>query len=181
MRCPRRSERSPADAGAVTVEAALALGTLVLVAAAAVAAVAAVAAAVRCTDAARELVRQAARGDADRGRVAAAILAPAGARTDLRFDGDTVVATVTARPAGPLPIRISGSATAVVEPGLSAGGAPAPAGGTGAAAAPIDDEATGVPGDPSAEPDDEATDGPPAHDPAPDAPVPTGAASGGDP
>lgn len=173
MRCPRRSERSPADAGAVTVEAALALGTLVLVAAAAVAAVAAVAAAVRCTDAARELVRQAARGDADRGRVAAATLAPAGARTDLRFDGDIVVATVTARPAGPLPIRISGSATAVVEPGLGAGGAPAPAGGSDAAAAPLDEPPPG-PDDPSAVPDDEVTGGPPA-------PAPTGAAPGGGP
>ena len=53
--------------------------------------------------------------------------------TELRFDGDAVVATVTARPAWPLPIRITGSSTAVTEPGLATGGAPAPAGGTGAA------------------------------------------------
>lgn len=103
-------------------EAALALGTLVLVTAAAVAAVTAVAAGVRCTDAARELARQAARGDADRGRSAAAVLAPTGAEPELRIDGDTVVATVRARPVALLPIPVSGSATAVVEPGLSADG-----------------------------------------------------------
>ncbi|MFP5069034.1 TadE family type IV pilus minor pilin [Pseudonocardia nantongensis] len=186
MRCPRRSERARADDGAVTVEAALALGTLVLVAAAAVAAVAAVAGSVRCTDAARELVRQAARGDADRGRVAAATLAPTGADTELRFDGDTVVATVTARPAWPLPIRITGSATAVTEPGLTAGGAPAPAGGTdraggsdaradeppgaGGAEARPDDE---LPGDPSVPPADDLPGGPAASGAAVD-----GAASG---
>lgn len=142
MRCPPRSDLRTGDDGAVTVEAALALGTLVVVTAGAVAAVAAVATAVRCTDAARELVRQAARGDTDRGRSAAAALAPSGSGIELRFDGDTAVAVVTARPAGPLPIRISGSAAAVTEPGLApdgtAGGdpgtgptdpAPAPGGG----------------------------------------------------
>lgn len=131
MPCRRRSERPAGssaehstgrDDGAVTVEAALALGTLVAVTAAAVAAVATVATAIRCTDAARELVRQAARGDTDRGRVAAAALAPTGAEIALRFDGDAAVATVAARPVGPLPIRISGSASAVTEPGLAPDG-----------------------------------------------------------
>ncbi|MEQ3550991.1 TadE family type IV pilus minor pilin [Pseudonocardia nematodicida] len=124
MPCRRRSDPGPGpgtgDAGAVTVEAAMALGTLVLVTAAAIAAVAAVAAGVRCTDAARELARQAARGDADTGRAAAAALAPTGAETELRLDGDTVVATVRVRPVGLLPVAIGGSAVAVAEPGLAA-------------------------------------------------------------
>ncbi|MBP2364404.1 TadE family type IV pilus minor pilin [Pseudonocardia parietis] len=119
MHCRRQSDLA-GDGGAVTVEAALALGSLVLVTSAAVAAVAAVAAGVRCTDAARELALQAARGDADRGRVAATALAPAGAESDLRIDGDSVVATVRARPVELLPISVTGSAVAVVEPGLSA-------------------------------------------------------------
>ncbi|MFP5020899.1 TadE family type IV pilus minor pilin [Pseudonocardia phyllosphaerae] len=137
MRSVRRSDRPydpHGDAGAVTVEAAMALGTLVLTTALAVAAVAAVSAGVRCSDAARELVRHAARGDADRGRTAAAALAPSGATTELRFDGELVVATVTAHPAGPLPVGIGGSATAVAEPGLTAAGTAAPSGGAAAAA-----------------------------------------------
>lgn len=111
------------DDGAVTVEAALALGTLVAVTAAAVGAVAAVAAGVRCTDAARELAREAARGDTGRGRAVAAQLAPAGAEPDLRLDGDLVVVTVRVRPVGLLPVTISGTATAAVEPGVTAGAA----------------------------------------------------------
>lgn len=104
----------------------MALGTLVAVTAAAVAAVAAVGAGVRCTDAARELARQAARGDADRGRVAAAALAPGDAQTELRIDGDMVVVTVRTRPVGLLPISVGGSATAVAEPGLAPGAAAGP-------------------------------------------------------
>lgn len=113
---------SPADDdGAVTVEAALALGTLVAVTAAAVGAVAAVAAGVRCTDAARELARQAARGDTERGRAVAAQLAPAGAEPELRLDGDLVVVTVRVRPVGLLRVTINGTATAAVEPGVTTG------------------------------------------------------------
>ncbi|MEU9817694.1 TadE family type IV pilus minor pilin [Pseudonocardia alni] len=149
MRCPRRSDThrtgrggrrtvgrgaavgatnglasSPADDdGAVTVEAALALGTLVAVTAAAVGAVAAVAAGVRCTDGARELARQAARGDTEQGRAVAAQLAPAGAEPELRLDGDLVVVTVRVRPVGLLPVTISGTATAAVEPGVTTGAA----------------------------------------------------------
>ncbi|OLL75277.1 hypothetical protein Ae168Ps1_3678c [Pseudonocardia sp. Ae168_Ps1] len=141
MRCRRRSDahagrRTAADRpalctgddGAVTVEAAMALGTLVAVTAAAVAAVAAVAAGVRCTDAARELVRQAARGDADRGRAAAAALAPGDAQTELRIEGDTVIATVRTRPVGLLPLSVTGSAAAVAEPGLTGTGSAASSG-----------------------------------------------------
>ena len=94
--------------GAVTVEAALALCSLVLVLALAIGAVAAVAASVRCLDAARELARLAARGEAERGRAIAAELAPSGARLELTYRGDTVVTEVSVPPLGslPLPLRI---------------------------------------------------------------------------
>ena len=59
MRGSRASSRD--DRGAVTVEAALALCSLTVVVALAVAAITAAATSVRCTDAARELVRLAGR------------------------------------------------------------------------------------------------------------------------
>ncbi|GAA1391067.1 hypothetical protein GCM10009613_32870 [Pseudonocardia kongjuensis] len=112
-------------------EAALALGALVLVTAAAVAAVAAVGAGVRCADAARELVRQAARGDVERGRAAVAALAPSGAESELRIEGDTVAASVRARPVRLLPVTVGASAVAVLEPGAGASGAGGPGGAAG--------------------------------------------------
>jgi hypothetical protein len=108
--------RVPADRGAVTVEAALALCSLALVTALSVGAVAAVAASVRCTDAARELARLAARGEADRGRAVAARLAPGGARVELAIRGDEVVAEVTAAPLQLPGLRVAGRAVAVLEP-----------------------------------------------------------------
>jgi len=57
-----------ADRGAVTVEAALALSTLVVFLALALGALAAVTESIRCVDAARELARLAARGEPERGR-----------------------------------------------------------------------------------------------------------------
>lgn len=114
------------DRGAVTVEAALALGSLAVVTALAVAAVAAVGAAVRCTDAARELVRLAARGEPDRGRLVAARLAPAGAHIVLSVRGDEATAEVTAIPVPALPVHVTGRAVAVLEPDPAARPAPAP-------------------------------------------------------
>lgn len=105
------------DRGAVTVEAALALCSLAVFLAVAIGAIAAVAASVRCIDAARELVRLAARGEPDRGREIAGRLAPAGARIELVHRGDEVVAEVTAPAVPPLPLRVGGRAVAVVEPG----------------------------------------------------------------
>ena len=117
----------------MTVEAAVAVGTLVLVAAAAIGAVATVMASVRCVDAARELARLAARGDTERGRAAASGIAPGGARMEVRTDGDTVTVVVAATPVGLLPLEVSGTAAAVLEPGaLPDPGAPPatdPAGG----------------------------------------------------
>jgi hypothetical protein len=115
-----------ADRGAVTVEAALALCSLALVTALSVGSVAAVAASVRCTDAARELVRLAARGEPERGRAVAARLAPAGARLELVIRGDEAVAEVTAAPLR-MPVHVVGRAVAVLEPEvLLTGRGPAP-------------------------------------------------------
>lgn len=108
--------RAPADRGAVTVEAALALCSLVVFLAVAVGAVAAVAASLRCIDAAREFARLAARGEADRGQAVARELAPNGAMLQLVRSGDTVTSEVTAELLPPLPIRVGGRAVAAVEP-----------------------------------------------------------------
>ena len=108
------------ERGAVTVEAAIALGALTLVVLAALGAVATVSAAVRCGDAARELVRLASRGEAAQGRAAATALAPGGARLVLTIEGEEIRAVVSA-PASPLfPLTISGEATAFLEPGADA-------------------------------------------------------------
>ncbi|MGD9525952.1 TadE family type IV pilus minor pilin [Pseudonocardia sp.] len=104
----------------VTVEAAIALGGLVLVTVLAVAAVALAAASVRCTDAARELVRLAVRGEPDRGREIAARLAPAGAQIELQISGDEAVGRVAAAPSTLLPVRVAASAVGVLEPGALA-------------------------------------------------------------
>ncbi|WP_252435799.1 TadE family type IV pilus minor pilin [Pseudonocardia humida] len=108
----------------MTVEAALALCSLAVFLAVAVGAVAAVTASVRCTDAARELARLAARGEPDRGRAVAAAVAPGGAELSLTagdgaVDGATVVAEVSARLFAPLPLRVTGRAVAAVEPGVA--------------------------------------------------------------
>jgi hypothetical protein len=108
--------QAPADRGAVTVEAALALCSLTLVTALSVGSVAAVAASVRCTDAARELARLAARGEPDRGRAVAARLAPTGARIELVVRGDEAVAEVTAAPLQLPGLHVAGRAVAVLEP-----------------------------------------------------------------
>ncbi|OBF45669.1 pilus biosynthesis protein TadE [Mycobacterium sp. 852002-50816_SCH5313054-b] len=52
---------------------------------------------VRCVDAAREAARLAARGDERSALDAARRVAPAGARVQVRRDGDFLVATVVAR------------------------------------------------------------------------------------
>jgi hypothetical protein len=113
------------DRGAVTVEAALALGSLVLVLVVALGAVGAVMAAVRCSDAARELARLAARGEPERGERVAAALAPDGARITLTREDDTVIAEVRAALLPPLPMQVRGRAVAATEPDVDH---PAPTG-----------------------------------------------------
>lgn len=115
---PRATGIGDADRGAVTVEAALALVSLMLFLVVAVGSVAAVTASIRCIDAARELARLAARGEPERGRTVAADLAPSGARLDMVREDDTVVAEVSTELLHPLPVRISGRAVAALEPGV---------------------------------------------------------------
>jgi hypothetical protein len=112
-----RSRSPDADRGAVTVEAAIAVGTLVTFLALALGALMAMTAQVRCVDAARELARLAARGEPERGRAVAARLAPDGARLELVHTGDTITSEVSAQLVAPLPLRIGGRAVAAVETG----------------------------------------------------------------
>jgi len=116
-RAPSRAGPAHGDRGAVTVEAALALCSLSVFLAVAVGAIAAAGGSIRCVDAARELARLAARGEADRGRAVASQLAPSGARLALRAEGDLVVAEVSADVLHPLPVRIGSRAVAALEPG----------------------------------------------------------------
>ena len=111
------ARRSPVsdDAGAVTVEAALALCALTVFLVLALGALVAVAQTMRCADAARELARLAARGEPDRGRAVAARLAPSGARMELVSDGDTVTALVSVQLVSPLPLTLNGRAVAALE------------------------------------------------------------------
>lgn len=118
-RAPGRAGQADGDRGAVTVEAALALCSLAVFLVVAVGAIAAAGGSIRCVDAARELARLAARGEADRGRTVAAQLAPSGARLALRAEGDLVVAEVTADVLHPLPVQIGSRAVAALEPGAT--------------------------------------------------------------
>lgn len=108
------------DRGAVTVETAIALLSLVAVLGALCFGMAAVTAQLRCVDAAREAARLAARGDAERVGSAVGRTAPPGARWELRWDAVGVTAIVHAEPAGGLVpgVHIRGEAFAVAEPGV---------------------------------------------------------------
>jgi hypothetical protein len=97
----------------------LALCSLAVFLAVAVGAIAAAGGSIRCVDAARELARLAARGEAERGRAVAAQLAPSGARLALRAEGDLVVAEVSADVLHPLPVHIGSRAVAALEPGAT--------------------------------------------------------------
>ena len=101
------------DSGISTVEAALAIASLVTVAMLCLAGATALSMQVRCIDAAREVARLAARGHA----TATGGLAPPGAAVELHTSGGYVVARVTDR-APILPgVVISGEAVAALEPG----------------------------------------------------------------
>jgi len=108
------------DRGAVTVEAALALCSLAVFLTVAVGAIGAAGGSIRCVDAARELARLAARGEAERGHTVATQLAPSGAHVSLRVEGDLVVAEVSAAVLHPLPVRVGSRAVAALEPGAAA-------------------------------------------------------------
>ncbi|MTE12266.1 TadE family type IV pilus minor pilin [Nocardia aurantiaca] len=105
-----------AEAGMATVEAAIALASLVAVLVLCVGALLAVSAQVRCVDAAREAARLAARGDTEAGIATARRVAPSGAQVVVRTEGDLVVAEVSA-PAALVPITLHAAAVAAREPG----------------------------------------------------------------
>jgi hypothetical protein len=101
----------------VTVEAAIALCAFVAVLGLALAAIVAVTDQLRCTDAAREAARLAARGEPDRGRAAAERIAPGGARVAIQTDGDAITVEVYAEPVGGLlpGVHLTGQAYAIRE------------------------------------------------------------------
>lgn len=130
----RMASRRFDDAGMVTAETAVVLPVLVFILVAALAAVSVVTAQMRCTDAAREGARAAARGESDAavGQIAASS-APAGSAVSVSRDGGTVTVEVSASVAlfaglGPS-MTVSDAATAALEPGLD--GAAAAQGGFG--------------------------------------------------
>lgn len=111
-----------ADRGTVTVEAALALCSLVVVLVLGIGALTAVSAQLRCIDAAREAARLTARGEQAQGEAAALALAPDGARVRVTVTGPVVEVEVSADPvAGLLPgLDVRAQATAALEPGVDA-------------------------------------------------------------
>ena len=105
-----------------TVEAAIALATLVVVVVCAVGAILAVGQQVRCIDAAREAARLAARGDTDRAQEVARRVAPAGANVTVVVDGQAAVARVRAESALLPLVSFSATAVAAMEPGAGGDG-----------------------------------------------------------
>ena len=104
------------DGGFSTVEAALAVATMVAVLVVCLAGVMAVFLQIRCIDAAREAARLVARTDAA-GPAAAASVAPAGAAVEIRREGGYVVARVSGRSPMLPGVVIAAEAVAAVEPG----------------------------------------------------------------
>jgi len=111
--------RGGADRGSVTVEAAVALASLVVVVAACLGGIGCMIGQVRCADAAREAARLAGRGDEAGATGAVAALAPDGADLTLGGSDDLVTATVTVGAVGGLlpGITLRATATAAREPG----------------------------------------------------------------
>jgi hypothetical protein len=115
----RRARRgADPERGAVTVEAALGMCSLVVLLGMILAGLLAVTDQLRCTDAAREAARLLARGERTLADVAVGRLAPSGARLMVRREGQGVAVLVSARPVnGLLPgVEVRGSAFAVLEP-----------------------------------------------------------------
>ncbi|CQD05011.1 hypothetical protein BN000_00968 [Mycobacterium europaeum] len=92
------------------------VATLVVVLVLCLAGVTALSMQVRCVDAAREAARLAARGDERSALGAARRIAPAGARVELRRDGEFLVATVVARSRLLPALDIAAKAVSAAEP-----------------------------------------------------------------
>lgn len=110
------------DRGAVTVEAAVALGSLLFVFVLVLGGVRAVAGQLRCTDAAGAVARLLSRGEWRRVDHVLEEIAPSGARLAVRSDGRTVTVTVVAEPFGTLlpGLELRARSYAVLEPGVEA-------------------------------------------------------------
>ncbi|TQF74982.1 pilus assembly protein [Rhodococcus spelaei] len=111
----RRLGRVTGETGAVTVEAAIAIASIVVVVMLCVGAVLAVSAQVRCVDAARESARLVARGDREEAVPAGRRVAPRGARVEVREEGGYVTARVSTEVALLPLLRVSAEAVAAVE------------------------------------------------------------------
>ena len=117
LRLLRRRAGLSGDAGAVTVEAALALCSLVAVMVLVVASVATASAHLRCLDAAREAARLIARGDNDRAGAVAAMIAPRDASVRTTVAGDQVEVRVSAAVVPGMPgLSLEATAVGVLEP-----------------------------------------------------------------
>lgn len=118
------------DRGAVTVEAAIALCSLLVVFGLALAGISAVTDQLRCTDAAGSAARLIARGQRQRAEAIVDSVAPEGARLIVRGEGDAVtVSIVVGALGGVLPgVELRGMAYAVLEPGVESPAAIAGAG-----------------------------------------------------
>ena len=117
-----RAARLRGDAGAVTVEAAIALASITVVLVLALAGVLAVGAQVRCVDAAREAARLTARGEGERALVVAGQVAPAGAQVSVQAGPDLITVRVTAQSTLLPGLDLTGEAVAVPEPAVDGGG-----------------------------------------------------------
>jgi TadE-like protein len=119
LRARRGRRRDDHDSGAVTVEAAIALGAFITVLALALGAISAAIDQLRCIDAAREAARLVARGEGDRARAVAADIAPTSANVTITVRGDRIEVEVRAEPVnGLLPgLQLHGAAFAIAEPG----------------------------------------------------------------
>ncbi|MCJ0906438.1 TadE family type IV pilus minor pilin [Rhodococcus sp. ARC_M6] len=107
------------DDGAVTVEAAIGLASIITVVVLCIGAVLAVSMQVRCVDAAREAARLTARGDRDNAITTARRIGPSDARISVQIVDGFVVAVVSADSALLPMVNISAEAVASVEPGVS--------------------------------------------------------------
>lgn len=105
------------ERGMVTVEAAIAIASIVAVMVMGAIAVVAVAAHVRCIDAAREGARIAAQGDSATAKQVATRAGPSGASVSIRTEGDLVVAVVRVDVPLMPGLDVGATAVAAVEPG----------------------------------------------------------------
>ncbi|MGV9722609.1 TadE family type IV pilus minor pilin [Nocardia beijingensis] len=103
----------------MTIEAALALASVLATVVLCLGALLAASTQVRCVDAAREAARLTARGDHTNARQAAERIAPPSAGIALRTEGTRVIAVVSARtPLLPL-LTLRAEAVATLEPGAA--------------------------------------------------------------